>query len=192
MPFEVDDPFHHAFQSNPRRLTVDSVKFLVIGAVQRGNDQIDGRNLLHKLFLIQKRCIRQQTDFQLGMRLPDMADDRADAGMQSRFADAGKSHIVDFLMFCQNFFQLLNHLRSRKIFPALAGQIGGRPAFAVDTVHRTGLIRQQINAERKPEPAGRNRSEHTLCFDLTHNKQKTPLNKSTFRFIVIIYAFPDK
>ena len=59
-----------------------------------------------------------------------------------------------------------------EIFFPFTGEIGGGAAFAVNAIHGTGLEREQVDAEGKPEPAGRNGSENTFCLNLFHVSSK--------------------
>ena len=85
--------------------------------------------------------------------------------MEQRFAGSGKGEEVDVRMTVQRLINLFQRKRGRKVFLALGGLIGGFPALAVDAVHRAGLIRDQVDAERNAEPSGRNRTEDagSLC-----------------------------
>ena len=153
-------------------LPVDLEQFLFRGAVQRRYNEADRRQFLLKLRIAQQRGIGNQTGFQCGIMIVNMPDDPSDAGMESRFADAGKGNIVDFRMFLQHGIQFRDDCIGWKIFAPFASQMSGCAAFTVDTVHGTGLVRQQVNAQRKAETPGRNGSEHTFCLYLLHVCQK--------------------
>ena len=155
------DPFGDLREAEIFRRTVHLPEFLLVGSIQRRDDQIERKQFLQEIFIGEGKGVCQQTEFDFGMVLFDEFDDFSDARMQSRLACSRKGDVIDMGMGIQFFIDLRNGEIGGKIFLAFRGQRSRFSAFAVDAVHGARFERDQIDTEGDPETPGGDRSENT-------------------------------
>ena len=162
---EFDHGVRNGTDCQAFRRTVHFLKLLFIGAVERGNDQVDGGAFAADFGIHQRHAFCQKADFDVRIFFLDVRNNRPDPGMKQRLAGSGEGEKVDVRMTVQRLVDLFQRQFGREIFLALGGLIGGFPALAVNAVHRAGFVRNQVDTERNAEPSGRNRTEDAglLC-----------------------------